>query len=160
MSGTTFSARRVARTGAGALLAIAVVAGCSADTTDTATSPTAAPSQTASATQSPADVCADVDTAKASLQALVETDIVADGTDTLRQRLATLEADLRVLVDSGRAELAPRSTAVKESLATLDEVLGGLADNPTAADLAAVKPALEAVKTTTEDLVTALDTTC
>ena len=159
MSGITFSARRVACTGA-ALLAFAVLAGCSADTTDTSTGAPASPSQTASATESSADVCADVDAAKASLQAVADTDILAEGTDTLEQRLATLESDLQVVVDSGRAELAPQSTAFKESLASLEEALSGLANDPTAADLASVQPALEAVKTSAQDLVTALESTC
>jgi len=161
MSRTTSPARRVACAAAAPLLAIAVLAGCSADTTDTQTAATTSPSLTSSAGESPpADVCADVDAAKTSLQALVDTDLLREGTDTLKMRLATLESDLRVLVDSGRVELAPESAAVKVSIATLEEVLAGVKENPTAADLASVRPALESVKNTTQDLVTAVESTC
>lgn len=160
MSRITSPARRVGSTAAAALLAIAVLAGCSDDTTDAQSGATASPSLTSSASESPADVCADVDTAQASLQALVDTDILQEGTDTLKARLATLKSDVQVLVDSGREELAPESAAVKESIATLEEVLAGLKEDPTAADLASVRPALESVKTTAQDLVTALESTC
>lgn len=161
MSRTTSPSRRVACAAGGALLSIAVLAGCSADTTDTQTGATASPSLTSSAGESsPADVCADVDAAQASLGALVDTDILGEGTDALKTRLATLESDLQGLVESGRSELAPESEAVRESIATLEEVLSGLKEEPTAADVASVRPALESVKTTTQDLVTALESTC
>ncbi len=161
MSRITSPARRVVCAAAGLLLAIAVISGCSAGTADTQTGATASPSLTSSASESsPADVCADVDAAQTSLQALVDTDIPREGTDTLKARLATLESDLQGLVESGRSELDPESAAVKESIATLKDVLAGLKENPTAADLASVQPALESVKTTAQDLVTALESTC
>lgn len=156
----TSPALRVASAAAGPLLAMALVAGCSADT-DTQAGASVSPSPTSSVSESPtADVCADVDAAQASLQALVDTDILREGTDTVKTRLATLKSDLQVLVESGRAEVAPESAAVKESIATLESVLAGLKEDPTAADLASVKPALESVATSAQDLVTALESTC
>ena len=148
-------ARRVARVGAGAVLALAALAGCSDTTTDDGTSATA--TSTASAT---ADVCSDLDAAQASLQALVDTDIAQEGTNTLKERFATLQSDLQTLWDSGQAESAPETAAVKESTAQLEDVLAGLKDQPTAANLAQVKPALQAVKTSTQDLITSLGSTC
>ena len=161
MSRTTSPARRVACAAAAPLLAIAVLAGCSADTTDTQTGATTSPSLTSPASESPAaDVCAEVDAAQTSLQALVDTDILTEGTDTLKMRLATLDSDLQALMDSGRAELDPESAAVKGSIATLKDVLADVKENPTAADLASVRPAVESVKNTTQDLVTALQSSC
>ena len=161
MSHVTSPARHVVLIGAGCLLAIAAFAGCSADKTNSETGTTPSPSQTASATQSSsADVCADVDTAEASLQALVDTNIAQEGTNTLKARFVTFESDVQTLVESGQAELAPKTEAVKESIATLKEVLAGLTEDPTAGDLALVEPSLQAVKTSTEDLITSLDSTC
>ena len=44
-------------------------------------------------------------------------------------------------------------TALKDALAALKE-------NPSAAELAIVEPSLQAVQTTVQDLITALDSTC
>lgn len=152
----TSPARRVALVGAGLVLALSPLAGCSDDTTDGDTSPTATSTESATT----ADVCSDLDTAKASLQALVDTNIAQEGTTTLKERFATLESDLQTLLESGQAELAPETAAVKDSLARLKDVLAGLKESPTAADLAQVKPSLQAVKTSTEDLITSLGNTC
>lgn len=161
MSRKTFPARRVALAGAASLLAIVTFAGCGAGTTESATSASPSPSQTGSAAaSSSAEVCADVETAKASLQALVNTKIAQEGTDTLKARFATFESDIQTLLESGQAELAPKTTAVKGSVAALKEVLASLTANPTAADLAKVKPAMQAVKTSSQDLITSIESTC
>jgi hypothetical protein len=161
MSRPFLRTRRVVLAGAGGLLVVAALAGCSADTTDSDTGVAASPSPTAATTEtSPADVCADVDTVDASLQALVGTNVAQEGTDTLKARFVTLESDIQTLVESGQSELAPRRAAVKGSMATLKDALAGLGEDPTAADLALVKPSLQAVKTSTEELVAALEGTC
>jgi hypothetical protein len=159
------AARRVVLACAGSLLAVAVLAGCSDDTTDgdTATEPSSAESSSAESSStgsSPSDVCADVDTAKASLQAVVGTDILKEGTDTLKARVDTLESDVKTLLESRQAELAPEAAAAEESLATLKDVLSGLKESPTAADLAQVRPSFKAVTTSVETLFASLGSTC
>lgn len=63
-------------------------------------------------------------------------------------------------MESGQAELAPKTAAVKDSIAALQDALGKLKENPTAADLAMVKPALHAVQTSLDDLITDLESAC
>ncbi|MGN6576447.1 MAG: hypothetical protein ACTHKG_12230 [Nocardioides sp.] len=162
MSFVVSRTRRIALAGAGGLLMIAALAGCSSDTTEKATDTAATPSPSTSSAPgtSSADVCAAVDTAKASLQALLDTDVAREGTDTVKTRLATLQSDVATLVDAGKDELAPKTAAVKDSVATLEDALAGLKEDPTAADLPPIRAALQAVKTSVEDLVTALRAGC
>ena len=157
----THLTRRAVLGGVGGLLVIATLAGCSSETADNDTGAAATPSQSASTTEtSAADVCADVDTAKASLQALVDTNVVQEGTDTLKTRFAALESDVQTLLESGQAELAPKTAEVKDSIAMLQDALAGLKNDPTAAELAPLKTSLQAVKTSTEDLIAAVEDTC
>jgi hypothetical protein len=140
---------------AAGLLAVAALAGCSSDSTDTTTD------TTAPATESPStDVCADLDAAKASLQALVDTNVVQEGTDTVKERFAAVEADVQALLESGRSEVAAETAAVKDSIAELGDVLAGLAEGAPAADLALIKPSLLAVQASLQELFTALEDTC
>ena len=158
----TRATRRAAVASATALLAAVALAGCSSDSTDEDTTASASPSETTStaAESPPAEVCADLDTAKASLQALVDTDLVQEGTNTLKERFETFRTDVQTLVDSAQAELAPQKAAVETSVAALQEVITGLAEDPTAADVALVKPALLAVKASTESLIDGVQQDC
>jgi hypothetical protein len=161
MSRTSLRARRAGLTSAGALLALAVLAGCSSDTSSDEAGTASSPSQDSSSTTgTSADVCADLDTAKASLQALADTNIAQDGTTTLKARLTTVESDLQTVLDSAKAQFATQTTDVKSSLSTLDDSVAGLWDDPNATTLASVKTSLAAVKTSTQDLLTSVGDTC
>jgi cell fate (sporulation/competence/biofilm development) regulator YlbF (YheA/YmcA/DUF963 family) len=153
------AARRTALAGAAIALVLAPIAGCSDDTTDSDTSSTATSTATSTESATPA-VCSDLDAVKASLQALVDTNVAQEGTNTLKERFASLQSDLETLWSSGQAEAAPETNAVKEATAQLKDVLAGIKDSPTAANLAQLKPALQAVQTSTEDLVSSLGSTC
>lgn len=139
-------ARRLVLAGVGGLLAIS---GCASDPTDE--EPAASSSD---------DVCAAADTAKASLDALLDTEVAQEGTDTLEARLETLKSDVEALAESGRSELAPESAAVEDSIEALGDVLAGLGQEPTTGDLAQVTTSLQAVRSSAEDLVAAVESTC
>jgi hypothetical protein len=156
MSPVTSRSRRLALAGAAGLLTFAGLAGCSSDTTDdTATASSASPSASA-----PADVCSDVTTAQASLEALVGTKVVEEGTNTLKARFATFKADVQTLLEAGRAELAPKVESVETSIAELENVVADLKQDPTAADAALVRPTLQEIKMSTEELVAAVEERC
>jgi hypothetical protein len=159
--------RRLAVAGAGGLLAALALAGCSSDTTDegssTASSPSESASESASASTSAstsADVCANADTVQQSLDDLLGTDILQEGTDTVKERAATLKFKVEALVDSVQSGLAPQTAAVKASVDALEQVVGGLTEDPTKAELASIRPSLQAVKTSLEELVSAVQSTC
>jgi hypothetical protein len=170
---------------AASLLALAGVTGCSSEAVDEAASAASsvaasaaesvrasasaevsasvAASASAAASASPGasgQVCTDFATVQSSLDALTGTNIVQEGTNTLKERFATFQSDVASLVDSAQADFAGQTTAVKASLAALEAALTGLADSPSVADAAMIKPALEAVKTSTEELVAAVQGAC
>ena len=161
MSTAIHATRRLGLACAGGLLVTIGLAGCGSDSDDDPTASGSPSETTSSAAESPpAEVCADLDTAKASLQALVDTDLLQEGTDTLKERFETFRTDVETLVDSAQAELAPQVAAVEASVAALEEVLTGLAEDPTAADVALVKPALLAVKASAESLIDGIQQDC
>ncbi|HEU5037655.1 MAG TPA: hypothetical protein VFT70_11670 [Nocardioides sp.] len=154
--------RRAVLAVAGGLLAIPGLGGCSSDSAGTDTNPpeTATTSAVPPSGSPSGDVCADVDRAQASLQAMVDTDVVREGTDTLRARFATFESDVRALLESGRSELAPAAAAVSDAIAGVKTRLAGLKDQPTGSDLARLKTDLQSLKSSTEDLITAVEDIC
>jgi hypothetical protein len=161
MSALTSHTRRLGLACASGLLVTLSLAGCSSDSADEDTTASPTPSESSLTAESPqAEVCADLDTARASLQALVDTDLVQEGTNTLKTRFETFKTDVQTLVDSAKAELAPQVAAVKASVATLQEVVTGLAEDPTAADVALVKPSLLAVKASAESLIDGVQQDC
>jgi hypothetical protein len=163
MIALTSHTRRLAVATAGGLLVAVALAGCSSDSTDDSTSTAGSPSEAASESETasaPADVCADADTAKASLDALLATDVLQEGTATVKERAATVRSDVEALLASGSSELAPLKAAVEASISSLEDVLKGLPEELTAAEVAAIKPALEAAKTSVVELFDAVGSTC
>jgi hypothetical protein len=152
MSPVTSRSRRAVLTSAAVLLTLAGLGACASDTADEAGTE---PSVSASA-----EICTDVAAARESLEALVGTDVLEEGTDTLRARLATFESDVRALLAAGQAELAPEVESVETSLADLGDVVAGLQQEPTAAAVAQLKPAVQEVRTSTEELIAEVSETC
>lgn len=143
---------------AGGLLALGL-AGCSSDSsTDSgASTPTPSATTTPSATDA---VCADAAEVRTSLDALVSTEVLREGTDTLKERFATFEASVRQLIDGARVEFAPQSDAARASVDDLKAALAGLADSPSVQDAAAIATSLAAVKTSVTALLDAVQAAC
>ena len=135
------------------ILGLSVLAGCSSDST-TATE-SAAPSDTASAAY-----CSGVDQVTSSLEALVNTKIVQEGTATLKTRFDAFKADAGSLVDSASAAFATETAAVEASIATLENNVANLTDSPSAAGAASIQPALQGVATSTNALIDAVKGAC
>jgi hypothetical protein len=151
---------RLALLAGAALLATLPLTGCS-DSADTATTPTTSAAASAPAASAPAgQVCADADTARASLQGLVDLNILQEGTNALKANFDTFKADVDTLIASAQAEFATETDAVKAAVADLQGAIGELAAEPSVADVAALAPALASVKSTTEALLTAVDQAC
>lgn len=153
MATSTPAPRRLVLISAAGVLALGVLAGCSSDST--ASTESAAPSNTASAAY-----CASVDAVASSLDALVNTKVLQEGTDALKSRFDTFRTDVRALTDSARAEFVKESTAVDASVATLQTAVTSLKDSPSAAQAASLKVALQGVSTSTKALVDAVKGAC
>ncbi|MCU0284628.1 MAG: hypothetical protein MUD13_12175 [Candidatus Nanopelagicales bacterium] len=151
---------RLALLAGAALLVTLPLTGCS-DSADTATTPTTSAAASAPAASAPAgQVCADADTARASLQGLVDLNILQEGTNALKANFDTFKADVDTLIASAQAEFATETDAVKAAVADLQGAIAELAAEPSVADVAALAPALASVKSTTEALLTAVDQAC
>ncbi|MGB8021629.1 MAG: hypothetical protein WCF04_10410 [Candidatus Nanopelagicales bacterium] len=144
---------RLALIGAAALICVPVLGGCSSSSDSTAESPT--PSDTASAAY-----CASVDTVRASLDALVSTNVIKDGTATLKSRFEAFQADVKSLTDSARANFTSESAAVDASVATLKDEMAGLKDSPSVTQVAAIASALKSVSASTQALLDAVRAAC
>ena len=144
---------RIVRLGASGLLALGAVAGCSSN------SPTATESATPSDTASAA-YCASADAVSSSLAALLNTKVIQEGTETLQSRFDTFQTDVGSLIDSAGVNFATQSAAVDASVTVLQTAVANVKDSPTAADVAALKPALEGVSTSTKALVEAVQGAC
>lgn len=155
MNAPLSTTRRLAVACAGAVLGIGALAGCSSSS-DTATeSASATPSATATAAY-----CAGVDTVKASLDSLVNTSVIQEGTSTLKSRYETFTSDVSALADSAREAFAAETAAVDTSVAALKASIDALAESPSVAQAAALKPALQAVATSTQALIDAVQGAC
>ena len=157
---TTAHARhhRLVLVGAAGLLAVAGLSGCSQGSEETA-APSSSTTASASATAT-GDVCAQADSVRASLSALVGTSILQEGTTTLKDRFATFESEVQGLLAAAQSQFATETDAVRTSVATLKGALAGLAESPSVAEAAAIKPALDSVKSSTEALLTAVQNAC
>lgn len=154
---TSTPTRQMLTLGAAVLLAATGLAGCSSDST-TASSSSSAPA-TASASASTA-VCADADALQASVNALVNTKVIQEGTSAVQTRFATVQSDAQNLIATAKDEFAPETSALESSLTALQTAVQGLTDSPSAADAAAVAAALGPVKNSAQELVDAVKGTC
>jgi hypothetical protein len=156
----TSLSRRLLIASASSLLVLGLAA-CTSDTTDDATTPTS--TQSAPATQATGDasaLCADLETVRGSLDALVSTEVLREGTATLKERFATFESSVRDFIDAAQAEFAPQATAARAAVDDLKAAVDGLADSPSVSDVAAITAALASVRASVTALIDAVQGAC
>lgn len=159
---TTSRIRRIALVAAAGILGSTALVGCSSDSDNAASTPSASPT-TSSAAPSPSgtsQVCTDAATAKASLQSVVSMDVLTEGTAALKSNFATFKTDAEALIASAQTQFAPETEAVKTSISNLESAINALADSPSVAEVAALAPALASIKTSTQTLFDAVDAAC
>ena len=144
--------------GAAALLTLGL-SGCSSDSTSSSQTESAT-TAAASPAASTGAVCVDVDASQAALQDVVNTRILQDGTDALKENFAAFEASVQTLVDSARTDFAAEADAVRSSVDALKAAINGLTDSPSVADAAAVAAAIKPVQESLSALVTAVKGAC
>ena len=148
---------RILAAGAAALLVVGL-AGCSSDSTDTAAS---APAASVPAASTPAStLCADADATKAALDTLTSTEVLKDGTNTLKANFAALESSVTTLAASAKTDFATEADAVRTSVDSLKTAISNLTDSPSVADAAAVAAAIKPVQESVNTLVTSVKGAC
>lgn len=115
-------------------------------------SPSASPSADA--------YCAQVQAVKDSFNALVGTDIVSEGTDTLKTRFDAFTADLTSLKTSSSEEFSTEFDAVQTSVDQLKTVVDDADSSGVAKTAAQFLVGLGSLKTTVTALFTAVDQKC
>jgi len=130
------------------LVVLAVVAAACSSSSSSSTSPSAS------------TYCAQEQAAKDSFNALVGTDVVAEGTSTLKTRFDTFTTDLASLKTAASSQFSNELDAVQTSVDQLKTIVDN-ADTAGAATTAAQLAAgLGSLKTSAQGLFTAVDQAC
>jgi predicted phage tail protein len=103
--------------------------------------------------------CADRAAAQQSWQELTGTDVIEDGTATLRDRFRNFSGDVETLAESAQDEFQPEIDALRDSLQQMEGVLQDVAGDPATA-APQVRPAIEDLESSTENLLGAVDQAC
>lgn len=127
-----------------------LLSACSDDSDSTSAETTAAPTTTV------AGACADSEALRASVAALEEVDVAAEGTDGLTAAVETVQTDLAAFGASASAELQPLVEAVQTGITELESAIAAFDAEGAAPVLAAVS----AVTSSAATLVDTLDTGC
>ncbi len=104
--------------------------------------------------------CDEVSATQTSFDALVGTDILAEGTDVLTQRYEDFSTQVDTLLDSARVEFSDQTAAVEESLQQVGAVLDEAANLNLGAAAQQAGPALEGLRTSTQALLDAVENEC
>ncbi len=104
--------------------------------------------------------CDEVSATQASFDALVSTDILAEGTDVLTQRYEDFSTQVDTLLDSARAEFSDQTAAVEESLQQVGAVVDEAANLNLGAAAQQAGPALEGLRNSTQALLDAVENEC
>ena len=155
--------------GAAVLLAAGLlVAGCgSGGSGGGASTPTPAPSPATSAPSMPAptstasaQLCADAAALQAALDRLVTITVGPNAGTELQNDLKDVQSSLATLVSSARSEWQDEIAALGTSLTTLQTAIQQLASNPGSSTVAAVRAALQGVRTAARNLFAAVGASC
>lgn len=106
------------------------------------------------------DYCDQLDATEQALAELRGTNILSEGTETLSARYDTFNSDVQQLISAAGEEFAEESAAVESSLAQLQSALQSAANFDLGTAAQTIGPALESVQTSSEELFTAVSTTC
>lgn len=135
-----------------------VAAACSSSTSS---SPSAgAPPASSSPSAAAGALCSQEAAVKASFEALVGTNVVAEGTTTLQTRFDTFASDLATLRGTAKSQFSSEFDAVQSSVDQLKAVVDKADTQDAATTAAEFVGGVASLKTTTQALFTAIDRAC
>ncbi len=106
------------------------------------------------------DYCSDVSQLEESVRDLGNVDVVAGGTNALRDALQGVEDQAEATIESAKDDFPEETSAMRDSLDSLKQSAGELAEAPTAEDIAPVATDVAAMVTAVEEFVGATDSEC
>ena len=111
-----------------------------------------------STSQSP--VCESVAAVQNSVDRIRDTNVSENGLSQLKTDLTQLKVDLEKLTAEARTEFAAEIEAVRSAMTQLSASVTTARNAPDAANLAAVRPALNALQTSAQNLAKSASETC
>jgi hypothetical protein len=99
--------------------------------------------------------CSELDDLEQAVQNLGDVDIVAGGTNAVRDALTEVESSARSTVDAARSDFPDETSAVRESVSSLEASARQLGASPTAEQAGRVAADVRAVVTSVNDLADA-----
>ena len=130
------------------------------DTTQPATAQTASVPTTAETASVPTtadaasgDACADREALRSSVAALVDVDVVAEGTNGLTAAVDAVKSDLESVRASAGSAVGPQVQAVQDAIAAIEAGIGNLGEG----GAVEVTAALSALSTATTTLLSSLE---
>ena len=114
----------------------------------------------ATACSSEPGYCEQKDAVASSFDTLVGTNVLSEGTDTLRERYDAFTADLEDLAGSARDEFGDEVDAVEAAADEMGTALGSLGDTGLADAATTIAPLVQNLQSSFSSLVTAIDTAC
>jgi outer membrane murein-binding lipoprotein Lpp len=119
-------------------LAVPVLGGCSSD----------------------AGYCNQLDEAEAAFQDLRDTNILAEGVNTLQERYDTFEQEADALIDAAGDEFTEETAAVEASLQQVNATIQSAANLDLGTAAQQIGPALDSLATSSQELFAAVTTAC
>jgi hypothetical protein len=119
---------------AGALATLLAFGACGDDDGDQAANSTTTAEATTTSTGDA--LCAAIDDAEQDIRALGDIDVLADGTDAVEASLTTIRADLAEIRELAPDTAPEEADAFDNALASLDDAITALGDEPLTAESA------------------------
>jgi hypothetical protein len=108
----------------------------------------------------PPAFCQDLDQLAASMQALKDTDVKAEGIEGVKTKLQAISADLDQLSATAKEQFEPQITEVKKQGGELKTTVDAAVANPSEETLAAARLNVGELKNAFLDLQAALQASC
>jgi hypothetical protein len=106
------------------------------------------------------DYCSEVSDLEQSVRDLGEVDVVAGGTNALRDALRGVEDQAEATIESAKDDFPEEISAMRDALASLRQSAGELSESPTAEDIAPVATDVAAMVTAVEEFVGTAESEC
>ena len=106
------------------------------------------------------DYCSNVSELEQSVRDLGNVDVVAGGTNALRDALQGVEDQAEATIEAAKDDFPEETSAMRDSLDSLKQSAGELSESPAAEDIAPVASDVAAMVTAVQEFVSAADSEC
>ena len=106
------------------------------------------------------DYCSDVGELEQSVRDLGDVDVVAGGTNAVRDALRGVEDQAEATIEAARDDFPEETSAVRDSLDSLTQSARELSDSPTRDEVAPVAADVRAMVTSVEEFAGAAQSEC